>query len=47
MGMNAYMSMNAYTFMPIIGIYAHICIYYVGISYMPIGILPKKTYMSI
>ena len=32
------MGMNAYTFMPIIGIYACIGIYYLGISFMPIGI---------
>ena len=40
MGMNAYMGMNYYIFMPIIGIYAYMGIYYIGISFMPIGILP-------
>ena len=40
MGMNAYMGMNYYIFMPIIGIYAYMGIYYIGISFTPIGILP-------
>ena len=40
--MNAYMGMNSYTFMPIIGINAYMCIiYYIGISCMPVGILPR------
>ena len=32
-GMNAYMGMSAYTFMPI-------CAFNIGISFMPIGIFP-------
>ena len=40
MGMNTYMGMNAYTFMTLIGIYAYMDIYYIGITFMPIGILP-------
>ena len=36
--MNAYMGMNAYTFIPIIGIYAYMGIYYMGISFLPIDI---------
>ena len=49
--MTTYMGMNAYTFMPIIGIYASMGIYYVGISFKPIiGIFPYigiYAYMSI
>ena len=33
MGMNAYTCMNANVFMPIIGIYAYMGIYYKGISF--------------
>ena len=40
MGMNAYMCMNAYTYMHTTGIYAYMGIYYIGISFMPMGILP-------
>ena len=40
MGMNTYMGMNANTFMTLIGIYAYMDIYYIGIAFMPIGILP-------
>ena len=36
--MNTYIGMNAYTFMSVIGIYAYMSIYYIGISFMPIGI---------
>ena len=35
MGLNAYMGMNANTFMLIIDIYAYMRIYYIGISFMP------------
>ena len=34
MSMNAYMGMNNYTFLPIIGIYIYMGIYYIGISFM-------------
>ena len=34
------MGMDDYTFMPIIGIYAYMGIYYIGISFVPIDILP-------
>ena len=50
MGMNAYMCMNAYTFMPIIGIYTYMGIYYIGISFMPMGIyayMGIQTYIDI
>ena len=40
MGINAYMRMNAYTLMTIIGIYAYMGIYYTSISFMHISILP-------